>query len=69
MTPNETKQNTESFVKQFRRVLMGLYSGQFHISSIIIKREFDNRIMSPGAPVDIGNRILIVKYNALRKNK
>ena len=66
---NETKQNTRSLVKQFRQVLMGLYSGQYIITNIFMGPDFDKRIMSPGAPIDIGDRILTVKYNIFKRRK
>ena len=64
---NKTKQNTRSFVRQFRQVLMGLYNGQYKITKISFGPEFDKRIMHPGAPVDIGDRKLTVKYNIFQK--
>lgn len=60
---DKVKQNTRSFVRQFRQVLIGLYSGQYDITKISIEPDFDERIKSPGAPIDTGDRILIVKYN------
>lgn len=62
-------QNTRSVVRQFRQVLMALYSGQYDITKISIEPNFDKRIESPGAPVDTGNRILTVKYNILRRKE
>lgn len=64
-----TTQNTRSFVRQFRQVLMGLYSGQYNITKISIEPDLDGRIESPGVPVDMGDRILIVKYNILRRKE
>lgn len=66
---NKTKQNTRSFVRQFRQVLMGLYIGQYNITKISIEPEFDERIESPGALVDTGDRILTVRYNIFQKEK
>ena len=66
---NKPKQNTRSFVRQFRQVLMGLHSGQYNISKISIEPDSDKRIVSPGAPVDTGDRILTVKYNIFQKEK
>ena len=64
---DRTTQNTRSFVKQFRQVLMGLYSGQYNITKISIEPDFDERIDASGAPVDTGDRILTVKYNIFKK--
>lgn len=59
--------NTRSVVRQFRQVLMGLYRGHYNISKISIEPDFDERIMSLGAPMNTGDRILTVKYNIFKK--
>ena len=46
---------------------MGLYSGQYNITKISIEPDLDGRIESPGVPVDIGDRILTVKYNIFKR--
>lgn len=66
---NEPLQNTRSFVRQFRQVLMGLYSGQYDIGKISIESDLDRRVEFPEGPRDIEDRILTVKYNIFRKGR
>jgi len=65
----KAKQNTKSVVKQFRQVLMGLYTGQYDIISFSVEPEFDERIMSPSVSADTGNRILTIKYNLFKRRE
>lgn len=65
----EVETNTRSLVRQFRQVLMGLYSGQYDISKISIEPDLDRRFEFPDGPKDTGNRILTVKYNIFQKAK